>query len=144
MIIITATVDFIFITQSSLNLSYWLSGIKTLCVAIFYIIIYFYRFPIYIGYIYRKKNHDFFRFLFFRFFSKKIMIFTIPDFGPQTKKFYWLTLSHSSGPQGVLRPEIFTCATDWPRLPSAHPNWVGGPKKYLIVKIKNRASNSAY
>jgi len=33
------------------------------------------------------------------------------------------------GPQGVLLPEIFTRARDWPRLPSAHPNWDGGPPK---------------
>ena len=32
-------------------------------------------------------------------------------------------------PQGVLRPEIFTPATDWQRLPSAHPIWDGGPPK---------------
>jgi len=30
-------------------------------------------------------------------------------------------------PLGVLRPEIFTRATDWSRLASAHPNWDGGP-----------------
>ena len=35
------------------------------------------------------------------------------------------------GPQGVLRPEIFTRARDWARLPSAHPNWDGGPPKHF-------------
>ena len=68
------------------------------------------------------------------------------NFGPQTKKFYWLELSHPSGffggrpyfsPYGVLRPEIYTRATDFPSLDSAHPKWDGGPppKKKLIVKI---------
>jgi len=66
MIIITATFDFICITQSSLNLSYWFSGINTLYVAIFYIIIHFYRFPIYIGYISKKSLF----FDFFDFFEK--------------------------------------------------------------------------
>jgi len=33
------------------------------------------------------------------------------------------------GPQGVLRSEFFTRARDWPRLPSAHPYWDGGPPK---------------
>ena len=32
-------------------------------------------------------------------------------------------------PLGGLCPEIFTCARDWPRLPSAHPNRDGGPQK---------------
>ena len=27
----------------------------------------------------------------------------------------------------MLPPQIFTRARDWPRLPSAHPNWDGGP-----------------
>jgi len=68
MIIITATFDFICITLSSLNLSYWLSGINTLYIAILYIISHFYRFPIY---IYIEKNHDFFDFfLLFDFFEK--------------------------------------------------------------------------
>jgi len=42
------------------------------------------------------------------------------------------------GPQGVLRPEIFTRASDWPRLPSEHPNWDGGPpKKFTSWKLKS-------
>ena len=58
------------------------------------------------------------------------------NFGPQTTESKWLILTNASGhffgrlhfgPQGVLRPEIFTPATVWPRLPSAHPNWDGGP-----------------
>ena len=50
-----------------------------------------------------------------------------------------------SRPLEVLRHEIFIRATDWPRLPSAHPNWDGGPppQKKLIAKIKNLAWNSA-
>ena len=41
------------------------------------------------------------------------------------------------GPQGVLRPEIFTRARDWPRLPSAHPKTgTGVLPKILIVNIK--------
>jgi len=31
------------------------------------------------------------------------------------------------GPQGMLRPEIFTRARHWQRLPSAHHKWDGGP-----------------
>jgi len=31
------------------------------------------------------------------------------------------------GPKGVVRHEIFIHASDWPTLPSAHPNWDGGP-----------------
>ena len=34
-----------------------------------------------------------------------------------------------SAKRGVLRPEIFARTRDWPRLPSAHPNWDGGPPK---------------
>jgi len=33
------------------------------------------------------------------------------------------------GSQGVLHPEIFTHARDWPKQPSAHPNWDRGPPK---------------
>ena len=40
------------------------------------------------------------------------------------------------GPQGVLRPEIFKRARDWPRLPSAHPSWDGGSKKFKLWKLK--------
>ena len=29
----------------------------------------------------------------------------------------------------MLRPEIFTRATDWPSPASAYPNWEGGPPK---------------
>ena len=37
----------------------------------------------------------------------------------------------------MLRPEIFTRATDWPSPASAHPNWEGGPpKKFLSGKFK--------
>jgi len=44
------------------------------------------------------------------------------------------------GHYGVLPPQIFIHTRDWPRLPSAHPNWDRGPpKKNFIVKIKNRA-----
>jgi len=32
-------------------------------------------------------------------------------------------------PSGVLRPEIFTSARDWPSLDSAHPKWDRGPPK---------------
>jgi len=39
-------------------------------------------------------------------------------------------------PWRVLRPEIFTRARNWPKIPSSHPNWDGGPPKILIVKIK--------
>ena len=39
---------------------------------------------------------------------------------------FWDTISRHSG---VLRAEIFTRARDWPRLPSAHQNWDGGPPK---------------
>ena len=58
------------------------------------------------------------------------------NFGPQTKKFYWLELSHPSGffwgdyisaLRGCCAQIFFTRARDWPRLPSAHPNWDGGP-----------------
>jgi len=78
MIIITATFDYICITQSSLNLSYWLTGINTLYVAIFYIKIHFYRFLIYIGYISKKIMIflDFFKF--FRFFFEKNHAFYHP------------------------------------------------------------------
>jgi len=40
-------------------------------------------------------------------------------------------------PLGVLRPEIFTRAKDWPSLASAHPNvgW-GPPKKFWSRKFK--------
>ena len=48
------------------------------------------------------------------------------EFGPS--KMHFLGILYLS-PQGVLRPEIFTPATVWPRLPSAHPNWDGGPPK---------------
>ena len=42
------------------------------------------------------------------------------------------------GPQRVLPIQIFTRARDWPRLPSAHPNWDGGPppKKRKIQSWK--------
>ena len=33
------------------------------------------------------------------------------------------------GLHGVLHPEIFTHARDWPKQPSAHPNWDRGPPK---------------
>jgi len=33
------------------------------------------------------------------------------------------------GPQGVLPPQFFTRARDWPKTPSAHTNWDGGPQK---------------
>ena len=67
------------------------------------------------------------------------------NFGPQTKKLLTCILTHPSGhfsgdPISALRgcyaPKIVTRATDWQRLPSAHPNWDGGPpKKKLIAKI---------
>jgi len=31
--------------------------------------------------------------------------------------------------EGRCALKFFTCARDWPRLPSAHPNWDGGPPK---------------
>jgi len=34
-------------------------------------------------------------------------------------------------PLGVLRPKIFTCARDSPRLASAHPKWGGSPKNNI-------------
>jgi len=61
---------------------------------------------------------------------------TLVNFGPQTKKFYWLMLTNPRryffwklhfSHYWVLRPEIFKRARDWPRLPSAHPSWDGGP-----------------
>jgi len=62
------------------------------------------------------------------------------NFGPQTKKFYWLTLSHPSGFFGAdyisaLRgccPLKFLYALE---IDSAHPNGDGVPTKLLIVKI---------
>jgi len=48
------------------------------------------------------------------------------EFGPS--KMHFLGILYLS-PEGVLRPEIFTPATVWPRLPSAHPSWDGGPPK---------------
>ena len=40
------------------------------------------------------------------------------------------------GHYGVLRPEIFERARDWPKLPSVHPNWDGAPyPKKLMAKI---------
>jgi len=43
----------------------------------------------------------------------------------------------TSRPLGVLLPEIFTRAGDWPWLPRAHPNWDGGPpEKFLSWKFK--------
>ena len=50
-----------------------------------------------------------------------------------------------SRPSGVLRPEIFTLARDWPRLLSAHtPTWMGSPppkkkridREYLKFDLK--------
>ena len=67
------------------------------------------------------------------------------NFGPQTKKLLTCILAHPSrhfsgdhisALRGCCAPKIFTRATDWPRVPSAHPNWDGGPpNKILIVKI---------
>jgi len=66
------------------------------------------------------------------------------NFGPQTKKLLTCILTypnghysedHISALRGCYAPKIFTRATDWPRLPIAHPNWDGGPKKILIAKI---------
>ena len=52
---------------------------------------------------------------------------TLVNFGPQTKKFCWLILTN----QRRCFSEIFKRATDWPRLPSAHPSWDGGtPEKF--------------
>jgi len=53
------------------------------------------------------------------------------------------------GPQGVLRPEIFALkflhVLEIDQGYVAHtPSGTGVPPKNLIVKIKNRASNSAY
>ena len=37
----------------------------------------------------------------------------------------------------MLRPEILTCATDWPSLASAHRNWEGvPPKKFNRENLK--------
>jgi len=41
------------------------------------------------------------------------------------------------GPQGVLPPQIFTRARDWPRLPSAHPNGDGGPPQKKKINREN-------
>jgi len=67
------------------------------------------------------------------------------NFGPQTTELKWLILTNPSGHfsgdyisaiRGLLLCQIFARARDWSRLPSAHPNWDGGPpKKILIVKI---------
>ena len=35
-------------------------------------------------------------------------------------------------PLGGAAPQIFTRATDWPSLASAHPSWDGGPPKILL------------
>jgi len=62
---------------------------------------------------------------------------TLVNFGPQTKKFYWLVLTnpgrHFSGDyisaiRVVLRPEIFKpLEIDQGYLASAHPKWDGVP-----------------
>jgi len=62
--------------------------------------------------------------------AKKVL-----NLSPQTKKLLTWVLTHRSAhlpgdcifALGGLRPEIFTCARDLPRLPSAHPNWDGVP-----------------
>ena len=62
------------------------------------------------------------------------------NFGPQTKKFYWLTLSHPSGyfwgdyisaPRGCCAL-IFIHALEIVQalIDSAHPKWDGGPHKF--------------
>jgi len=49
------------------------------------------------------------------------------------------------GPQGVLRPEIFTHARDWSKQPSAHPNWDRGPQKNVNrEKLKFRLKFSVW
>ena len=54
-------------------------------------------------------------------------------YGPH-KIHFWQTIFEPIA--GVLPPEIFTRATDWPSLDNAHPNCDGcPPKKNLIVKI---------
>jgi len=39
-------------------------------------------------------------------------------------------------PLGVLPPQIFTRATDWPRLASAHPKGDGVPQKINRENLK--------
>jgi len=41
------------------------------------------------------------------------------------------------GLRGIMRPQIFTSARDWPRLASAHPNGDGvPPKKFNCINLK--------
>ena len=56
---------------------------------------------------------------------------------------YWATQVHIfsgdciSAIRGCCPLKFFINARDWPRLPSAHPNWDGGPpKKFLSWKLK--------
>jgi len=57
---------------------------------------------------------------------------TLVNVGLQTEKFYWLILTNPRGDYSgdyISSHEIFKRARDWPRLPSGHPNWDGGPPK---------------
>jgi len=62
------------------------------------------------------------------------------NFGPQTKKFYWLTLSHPSGLFGGDYISIFRGCCSLKvlyalKIDSAYPNGKGVPQKLFIVKI---------
>ena len=63
---------------------------------------------------------------------------TLVNFGSQTKKFYWLIVNNPrryfsgnyiSAIRGCFALKFFIRARNWPRLPSAHPSWDGGPQK---------------
>ena len=68
------------------------------------------------------------------------------NFGPQTKKVLTCILTNPSGHfsgdyisalRGCCALKIFIRARDWPRLPSAHPNWDwGSPKKFWAENLK--------
>jgi len=67
-------------------------------------------------------------------------------FGPRTKKLLTWILTHRSAHfsgdcisalKGLLRPEILTCARDWPKVPSAHTQLgQGSPKNFNSENLK--------